>query len=179
MPVEKFLYLKNEERAQILNEFALSLNYTSEILEKDIWVCWTLDRLFSMPDRIGMAFKGGTSLSKAYGIIDRFSEDIDVTLDLFGSLRAKYKEPLDSNSKRIKFRDAANEKVREYRDKEIVPHLKSEIEREFGVDSGILVETAESDKPDADNNTNVFLYYPSALQSAEESYVLCHQLIGH
>ena len=51
------------------------------ILEKDIWVCWVLQALFSMPDSHPMAFKGGTSLSKVYRIIDRFSEDVDVTLD--------------------------------------------------------------------------------------------------
>ena len=51
------------------------------ILEKDIWVCWVLQALFSMPDPHPMAFKGGTSLSKVYGIIERFSEDVDITLD--------------------------------------------------------------------------------------------------
>ena len=51
------------------------------ILEKDIWVCWAIDALFSMPDPHPMAFKGGTSLSKVYGVIDRFSEDVDITLD--------------------------------------------------------------------------------------------------
>ena len=51
------------------------------ILEKDIWVCWVLQVLFSIPDPQPMAFKGGTLLYKVYGIIDRFSEDVDVTLD--------------------------------------------------------------------------------------------------
>ena len=51
------------------------------ILEKDIWVCWVLQALFSMPDPHPMAFKGGTSLSKVYRIIERFSEDVDITLD--------------------------------------------------------------------------------------------------
>ena len=51
------------------------------ILEKDIWVCWVLLALFSMPDPHPMAFKGGTSLSKVYGIIERFFEDVDITLD--------------------------------------------------------------------------------------------------
>jgi hypothetical protein len=48
---------------------------------KDVWVCWALETLFSMPNAHPMAFKGGTSLSKVYDIIDRFSEDVDITLD--------------------------------------------------------------------------------------------------
>ena len=46
-----------------------------------MWICWVLRTLFSIPNRHPMAFKGGTSLSKVYGIIDRFSEDLDITLD--------------------------------------------------------------------------------------------------
>jgi predicted nucleotidyltransferase component of viral defense system len=51
------------------------------LLEKDIWICWALEFLFKMPNRLPMAFKGGTSLSKAFRIIDRFSEDVDITID--------------------------------------------------------------------------------------------------
>jgi len=52
------------------------------IVEKDFWVCWTLKTLFALPgEQPKLTFKGGTSLSKAYGIIDRFSEDIDVAAD--------------------------------------------------------------------------------------------------
>jgi hypothetical protein len=52
------------------------------ILEKDFWVCWTLKELFRLPT-IGehLIFKGGTSLSKVFKIIKRFSEDIDVSID--------------------------------------------------------------------------------------------------
>lgn len=51
-------------------------------IEKDFWICWTLNTLYHrLPDGgPRLLFKGGTSLSKAYGLIDRFSEDIDVTV---------------------------------------------------------------------------------------------------
>ena len=51
------------------------------VIEKDFWVCWTLEQLFALPG-FGdhLLFKGGTSLSKVYGIIQRFSEDIDLSL---------------------------------------------------------------------------------------------------
>ena len=78
---ETFLCLDRRERADILRTVATRCGRSAVILEKDIWVCWTLQALFSMPDPHPMAFKGGTSLSKVYGVIDRFSEDVDVTLD--------------------------------------------------------------------------------------------------
>jgi len=53
-----------------------------KILEKDVWLCWTVDVLFSQDGRPQIAFKGGTSLSKVYGVTDRFSEDIDITIAL-------------------------------------------------------------------------------------------------
>ena len=52
------------------------------IVEKDFWVCWSLKQLFSLPTYGDhMIFKGGTSLSKAYDVIHRFSEDVDLSLD--------------------------------------------------------------------------------------------------
>ncbi len=78
---EPFLSLDAGQRADILRTAAARSRRSAVILEKDIWLCWVLDALFSMPDPHPMAFKGGTSLSKVYGVIDRFSEDVDVTLD--------------------------------------------------------------------------------------------------
>ena len=54
----------------------------THLLEKDLWVVWTLPALFTSPLAADLTFKGGTSLSKAYKIIDRFSEDIDLTDDI-------------------------------------------------------------------------------------------------
>ena len=78
---EPFLSLGAGERADILRTAAARSARSPVILEKDIWICWALDALFSMRDPHPMAFKGGTSLSKVFGVIDRFSEDVDVTLD--------------------------------------------------------------------------------------------------
>jgi hypothetical protein len=53
-----------------------------EVIEKDFWVCWVLGRLFGSPQMARkILFKGGTSLSKVFGLIERFSEDIDLILD--------------------------------------------------------------------------------------------------
>ena len=69
-------------RAEAFQEAAARMGVQPAIVEKDFWVCWTLKRIFALPDPMaGLIFKGGTSLSKAYGAITRFSEDIDLSLD--------------------------------------------------------------------------------------------------
>ena len=78
---EAFLSLGARERPDILRTVAARSGRAAIILEKEVRVCRVLQALFSMPDPHPMAFKGGTSLSKVYRIIGRFSEDVDVTLD--------------------------------------------------------------------------------------------------
>ena len=71
-----------EFRQRALQETAAQLNIPVPLVEKDFWVCWTLKQLFTIPEFQGhLIFKGGTTLSKVYGIIHRFSEDIDLTID--------------------------------------------------------------------------------------------------
>ena len=78
---EPFLFLEARDQSEILQTAAAKCGQRAAILEKDIWLCWVLRALFSIPDHHPMALKGGTSLSKVYRIIDRFSEDVDITLD--------------------------------------------------------------------------------------------------
>ena len=78
---EAFLEIDPAERLIIYETFGRDNGYSPETVEKDVWVCWSLDALFTMPDAFSMAFKGGTSLSKVFNAISRFSEDVDVTID--------------------------------------------------------------------------------------------------
>lgn len=82
--MQNFLELSPKEQAEIIQSASYQLGKTPAILEKDIWVCWVLNHLFSMPNHLSMAFKGGTSLSKVFNMINRFSEDIDITVDYRG-----------------------------------------------------------------------------------------------
>lgn len=70
------------ERADLFLTTAQRLGAPLINIEKDFWVCWTLNALYHRLPKSGprLLFKGGTSLSKAYGLISRFSEDIDVTV---------------------------------------------------------------------------------------------------
>jgi hypothetical protein len=73
--------LPAEERALLFTEAAARRGVLPVVIEKDFWVCWTLKRIFALPE-IGthLIFKGGTSLSKVFGVIERFSEDIDLSI---------------------------------------------------------------------------------------------------
>jgi hypothetical protein len=77
---DQFLLAEPDERRDVYAVAAAGTDLPPKIIEKDVWLCWTLDVLFSQDGRPQMAFKGGTSLSKVYGVIDRFSEDIDLTV---------------------------------------------------------------------------------------------------
>lgn len=79
---ESFLTLSLDDRREALGVAADSLGRPAHLLEKDVWVVWALDTLFNVPVGNHLVFKGGTSLSKAYGIIQRFSEDVDLTYDI-------------------------------------------------------------------------------------------------
>ncbi|WP_164104432.1 nucleotidyl transferase AbiEii/AbiGii toxin family protein [Candidatus Laterigemmans baculatus] len=76
----EFLRLPAAERGAYFSEAAARRGVSPIILEKDFWVCWMLGILFESPFASDIVFKGGTSLSKVFGVIDRFSEDIDLSL---------------------------------------------------------------------------------------------------
>jgi hypothetical protein len=78
---EMFSHLNKEERKEIIELVSQKMKVDPVIIEKDWWVVKTLEALFSSPYQKHLTFKGGTSLSKAYHLIDRFSEDIDITID--------------------------------------------------------------------------------------------------
>ena len=76
-----FLSLAAQDRKLAFDDAALTLQLGAVILEKDFWVSWLLGQLFAQPELAPfLVFKGGTSLSKVFGVIDRFSEDIDLCL---------------------------------------------------------------------------------------------------
>lgn len=81
--MDKVARLPAGDRAALFGETGARRGIANTIIEKDFWVCWTLKRLFGVPKNAAasLVFNGGTSLSKAFGIIRRFSEDIDLSFD--------------------------------------------------------------------------------------------------
>ena len=74
--------LSANEQLEVLKLASQSSEQKPSLLEKDIWVTWCLEVLFGSPIGAPLVFKGGTSLSKAYRVIRRFSEDVDLTYDI-------------------------------------------------------------------------------------------------
>ena len=80
--MDRVAQLSNQERKELFNETAAHLGMSAFVAEKDFWVCWTLKKIFQ-DEALSklLMFKGGTSLSKVFKLITRFSEDIDLILD--------------------------------------------------------------------------------------------------
>jgi Nucleotidyl transferase AbiEii toxin, Type IV TA system len=77
---DSLLTLPADERRLYIDQAATRRNVSPVLLEKDFWVCWLLGILFGSEFAGSLVFKGGTSLSKVFGVIERFSEDIDLSL---------------------------------------------------------------------------------------------------
>ncbi len=81
-PKEHFGQLTGKEQTLAIQEASENTHRPPHVLEKDIWVVQTMTTLFDAPFGSSLVLKGGTSLSKAYGLLRRFSEDVDVTYDI-------------------------------------------------------------------------------------------------
>ena len=75
-----FLELSPDERRIYFQQAAIRRNLSPVVMEKDFWVCWILGVLLQSKFAANLVFKGGTSLSKVFGVIERFSEDIDLSV---------------------------------------------------------------------------------------------------
>ena len=165
-----FEQLPTEERALYLREAAVRLNMPPVIVEKDYWVCWTLRELFSLPDAGGaLTFKGGTSLSKVWGLIERFSEDIDITIDRdflgFGGDRNPETAPsTKQRNNRLKELKIA---CQEYVELKLLPLLEARIRSVLPAGDSWLLRM---DEADVDGQTILF-QYPASLQSEDGFYV--------
>ena len=98
----QFFARSPQERADVIREGAARRNISAVLVEKDFWVSWTLAVLFAHPDFCDqLVFKGGTSLSKVFGVIERFSEDIDLSVSPeFVGINEQWVEDAESRSKR-------------------------------------------------------------------------------
>ena len=125
---ESYFALSRSKQRNLLQAAAMELGYPANILEKDIWICWVLKILFSMPNRHAMAFKGGTSLSKIYGLIHRFSEDIDLSID-YRSLDQDSDFIGKSRSQLKKLSERLKAAIAEHANLQIVPFLRKELDK--------------------------------------------------
>lgn len=76
-----YFNLTPEQQKTVITQTAARIGLPMQAVEKDLWVTTLLQLLFTLPFANHLLFKGGTSLSKSYGLIHRFSEDIDLVID--------------------------------------------------------------------------------------------------
>ena len=79
--MEKFLQLSDPQRRNVYESIGAKVNLPAQVIEKDMWVTIVLQSIFALPISEHLVFKGGTSLSKGWKLIERFSEDIDLAVD--------------------------------------------------------------------------------------------------
>ncbi|MBX3176325.1 MAG: nucleotidyl transferase AbiEii/AbiGii toxin family protein [Candidatus Hydrogenedentes bacterium] len=118
-----------EDRRDLFRETAVEMGAHPAIVEKDFWVCLVLDYLFAdSPWKERLSFKGGTSLSKAFAAIERFSEDIDLVLD-WRILGYTDTEPLAARSatQQARFGKLANQRAADFLMHTVAPTLGAEL----------------------------------------------------
>ncbi len=131
----------NNEREILFVNTAFKMGIDPAIVEKDFWVCLTLDYLFHHSKwKSSFAFKGGTSLSKVYNLIERFSEDIDLILD-WRVLGYGINEPWEerSNMKQQKFIIDSRNRLFKYLAKVFLPDFQSDMENILGQKLNIFI----------------------------------------
>lgn len=155
---EPFLALGRDDQGEVLEQARAMTGRPPHLLEKDVWVVWALGALFGSPLAAGLTFKGGTSLSKAYKVIDRFSEDIDLTVDirtLLPDLAGEDGALPASRSQAAKWTKAVRDRLPEWIATQARPILEAALARER-LDARLDIGGGDNDK--------LLLHYPAVRQ---------------
>ena len=157
--MDRIARASSDERRLVFEAQAQRMALAPAVVEKDFWVCYTLDRLFHTSDFANsIVFKGGTSLSKAFGLIERFSEDIDLILD-WRLLGYGLDEPWEerSNSKQEKFKAETIERTNVFLAEVFVPTLTESLSTSLGTEASVRVGVEEE---------TIYFDYPRSYKSA-------------
>lgn len=152
---ESFFSLARNDRREALEYGRAQTGRPAHLLEKDVWVVWALRALFDSHLSADLTFKGGTSLSKAYRVIDRFSEDIDLTCDirrLIPDLIGGGGDLPDSRSQAGKWTQAVRHRLPEWIAASVQPVLQEALARER-LDARLELGGQDQDK--------LLLHYPA------------------
>lgn len=115
--------LNKSQLREIFNETAIKKQVTPAIAEKDFWVTWVLSKIYSDQYLSSiLMFKGGTSLSKVFKVIERFSEDIDLILD-WSTVTQDNPRLARSNSQQNKFNQSLNDSAHEFMHDKLLPRF--------------------------------------------------------
>ena len=163
--MQSFAQLPPDRRLRLCNEAQASLGLHAVSVEKDYWVCWTLRELFQLPEwGAHLTFKGGTSLAKAWKLIERFSEDIDIVIERdflgFGGDHGPEHAP-SKKQQRLRL-DALKAECRQRIQHSLKPALAARFKSLLPADA---VWRLEEDPADPDGQSLSF-FYPAVIETA-------------
>lgn len=161
--MDKVAVSSRSDRSALFGQTGAAHGVANTIIEKDFWVCWTLKRLFELQKENAptLVFKGGTSLSKAFGAIRRFSEDIDLSFDRTDLGYTGERDPEKTGLSRkatSKLIDALIADVEKYIAETVLPALEKAIASHLG-------STEDGGWPLEIDRIN--FHYPTALSERE------------
>lgn len=150
--------LQIKDRTELFQATAISMGMQPDVVEKDFWVCFMIDHLFhDCKYKNAFVFKGGTSLSKAYHVIERFSEDIDLILDWRKIVGKDDLWEERSKTKQDLFNKQTNFKAAKFYAEELVPQLNMEIQEKLGKGNWFSV--------DKEDEMVINFYYPQIFET--------------
>jgi hypothetical protein len=170
---DRFLAATPDDRRDAFIGASQRLGTAAQNIEKDFWVCWTLDALFNHLQAGGprLLFKGGTSLSKAFGLISRFSEDIDITVfreDIGETASVETLEALSGKKRQAKL-DAIKQACQDYIGGAFVEQFSTYFQNTLKRAQISPPLTVELDLDDA-SRQSLLVWYPSVL-AATDGYI--------
>lgn len=168
--MDDFAIMEPQQRRLYVEQTAAKLGLAPILIEKDFWVCWTLRRLFAVDLLKGhLIFKGGTSLSKVYRIIERFSEDIDLSIDRAVLGYGGDEDPeRASGGKQQRIRlDELTQACSEY----VCGVLLDQLRDTFGKALGTTEGWSLSIDPDDPVRQTLLFRYPQIIDSGRASYI--------
>lgn len=173
--MDEFAQRSPGDRADLFRAVASKRGMSPAIVEKDFWVCWTLKRLFTLDaPPAGLLFKGGTSLAKVFKVIERFSEDIDLSFNRsdLGFGGASDPAAAGSGKQRRKRLDSLTEACQQIIHDALLPALKAAIGSALkkSTEQAWTLKLAEDDP---DQQTLDFQYPSSAVgvSAAAPAYI--------
>lgn len=160
--MDDFAKIKPAERQPYFEEAAARRSSTTTAIEKDYWICWTLKHLFTLTGIPELRFKGGTSLSKVFGLIDRFSEDIDISIDRaalgFSGERDMANPKLSGTKRKALDKELRSAITAEVKDR-VLPKLRDQFEAILGKHGWDLVLSNEPNE-----EMTLLFSYPNAFE---------------
>ncbi len=163
--MKQIIQLNKKDRLALFETVAKRMNMQPAIIEKDFWVVWTLWRLFEQQElKPHLTFKGGTSLSKVYGAIKRFSEDIDLSIEksFFGFDDENSPENAPSRKKCNKALEELSSACSQYVQNDFAKLLTHDFSEQLGSNEEWKIDI---DTNDPDDQTVLFKY-PKTTQSS-------------